>query len=155
MINKKENFLKVSLQSFSAVSLAKAIGTIREYVKTNFGTVIGPLMLPVKRRSFSIRRSPHIYARSRETISMAAHKRVLYIMFDDAEKTINLENYITADILLKVSFSKLSYKRPDRKTALKPRDPGKNQNISVQEKDFFKNINVMTKNTRTSRGNNI
>ena len=153
MINKKENFLKVSLQSFSSVSLAKAVGAIKEVVKTNFGVVIGPLMLPVKRRSFSIRRSPHIYARSRETISMAAHKRVLYIMFDDVEKTINLESHITADISLKVSFSKLSYKRPDKKTALRSREAMKTSGVSGQERDFFKNVNVMTKNTRTSRGN--
>lgn len=156
MLNKKENFLKISLQSFSPASLAKSVASIKEFVKMNFGVVIGPLMLPVKRRSFSIRRSPHIYVRSRETISMSAHKRVLYIMFDNPEKTINLENYITADISLKVSFGKLSYKRPEKKTTRtntkSSSTSGDAADFAGKEKDFFKDVSVLKKNTRT-RGN--
>jgi hypothetical protein len=71
--------------------------------------------LPVKRRTFSIRRSPHIYGGSRENISLSASKRVLYITFDNPEKNINLDTFITADVAVKVDFKELAYKRPDIK----------------------------------------
>lgn len=119
MMNKKKNFLKVSLESFSSLSLNKAIKAIKEHVKSNFGIVVGPVFMPIKTRSFSIRRSPHIYGGSRETISLNSRKRVLYITFDNPEKNINLENFVTPDVCVKVSFKELSYKRPDvkKKTA--------------------------------------
>ncbi len=150
MMNKKKNFLKVSLQSFSASSLNRAIKSIKEYVKSNFGIVIGPILIPVRHRKFSIRRSPHIYGGSRENISLSASKRVLYITFDDPEKNINLDSFITADVSVRVDFKELAYKRPDVKKKKILLSQERQEKVSGQ--NYFPEVKPLKTKSKPSRG---
>ncbi|NPV02620.1 MAG: 30S ribosomal protein S10 [Brevinematales bacterium] len=71
--------IRVRLKSFDARLIDKSAKAIVESVKSKGGRVSGPIPLPTMTKKFTVLRSPHVNANSREQFEQRTHKRLIDI----------------------------------------------------------------------------
>ena len=79
---------RIILNAYNSELLKSAVNIITEKVNTLDNTynttskMVGPIHLPVKKRRYSVLRSPHVDKDSREHFEIRVHKRILDIYYD-------------------------------------------------------------------------
>ncbi|OHD56011.1 MAG: 30S ribosomal protein S10 [Spirochaetes bacterium GWF1_51_8] len=71
--------IRVRLKSFDARLIDKSAKAIVESVKSKGGRVSGPIPLPTLNKKYTVLRSPHVNANSREQFERRTHKRLIDI----------------------------------------------------------------------------
>lgn len=81
--------IKLKLKSFDHKLLDTAIKSIISVVKRTGAMFKGPVPLPVRRSTFTVNKSTHVYKESREQFWTKRHKAVLYITVEPSSTTID------------------------------------------------------------------
>lgn len=71
--------IRVKLKAYDNVILDKSVQEIVETAKKAGAFISGPIPLPTKRKVYTVLRSPHIDARSREQFEIRIHRRLIDI----------------------------------------------------------------------------
>lgn len=77
-----EPIMKLSVK-LSAYDIKVLDSTVRNFVATvvkSGAQVVGPVMLPVKKKVWAVNRSPHVYKASMEHFEMRTHRRLILIV---------------------------------------------------------------------------
>ncbi len=72
--------IRIRLKAFDYRVLDQSTKEIVNTAKRTGARVCGPIPLPMKRRIFTVNRSPHIDKKSREQFEMRTYKRLVDIM---------------------------------------------------------------------------
>ncbi len=67
------------LKAYDANLIDKSAKSIVDSVKSKGGRVSGPIPLPTNIKKYTVLRSPHVNANSREQFEMRTHKRLIDI----------------------------------------------------------------------------
>jgi small subunit ribosomal protein S10 len=71
--------IRIKLESFNSQLLNIACTQILEKVKISNVKIIGPILLPTKKRVYCVLRSPHVNKDAREHFEIRIYKRMLDI----------------------------------------------------------------------------
>ena len=80
--------IRIKLKAYDHKIIDAAAKQIVETAVRSGATVIGPVPLPVKRSTYTVVKSPHVYKKGGETFEMRVHKRLIDIV-DTKPKTID------------------------------------------------------------------
>lgn len=78
--SKKQNRVRIRLQSYDHRLIDTSASRIVEVVKNSNAKLVGPIPLPTRRRIFCVLRSPHVNKDSREHFEIRVHKRLIDII---------------------------------------------------------------------------
>jgi len=79
--------IRIKLKGFDSKVLDSAVEQIVQSAMRTGAKVVGPVLLPTRRRRWTVLKGPHIDARSKETFEMLTHKRLLDIV-EPTAKTV-------------------------------------------------------------------
>jgi len=79
--------IRIKLKGFDSKVVDSAVEQIVQSAMRTGAKVVGPVLLPTRRRRWTVLRSPHVDARSKETFEMRTHKRLLDIV-EPTAKTV-------------------------------------------------------------------
>jgi small subunit ribosomal protein S10 len=80
--------IRIKLKAYDHKIIDAAAKQIVDTAVRTGATVIGPVPLPVKRSTFTVVKSPHVYKKGGEAFEMRVHKRLIDIV-DAKPKTID------------------------------------------------------------------
>lgn len=81
MSEKKEPLkIKLKLYAYDTKVLDSTLRNIIDVVKKSGAVVKGPIMLPTRKKRWTVNRSPFIYKTSQEHFEMRIHQRLLVIL---------------------------------------------------------------------------
>ena len=80
--------IRIKLKAYDHKIIDAAAKQIVETAVRRGATVIGPVPLPVKRSTYTVVKSPHVYKKGGEAFEMRVHKRLIDIV-DTKPKTID------------------------------------------------------------------
>lgn len=80
--------IRIKLRGFDSKVVDTAIQQIVQTAMRTGAKVVGPVLLPTRIKRWTVLRSPHIDARSKEAFEMRIHKRLVDIE-DPTAKTID------------------------------------------------------------------
>jgi small subunit ribosomal protein S10 len=80
--------IRIKLKAYDHKIIDAATKQIVDTAVRTGATVIGPVPLPVKRSTFTVIKSPHVYKKGGEAFEMRIHKRLIDIV-DVKPKTID------------------------------------------------------------------
>ena len=90
MSDKKEPLkIKLKLYAYDTKVLDSTVRNIIDVVKKSGAVIKGPIMLPTRKKRWTVNRSPFIYKTSQEHFEMRIHQRLLVIL-DPNPQTIEL-----------------------------------------------------------------
>lgn len=79
--------IRIKLKGFDSKVVDSAMGQIVQSAVRTGAKIVGPVLLPTRIKRWTVQRSPHVDARSKETFEMKTHKRILDIV-DPTAKTV-------------------------------------------------------------------
>lgn len=80
--------IRIKLKAYDSRVIDAAAKQIVETALRSGASVVGPVPLPVKRSTFTVVKSPHVYKTGGEAFEMRVHKRLIDIV-DAKPKTID------------------------------------------------------------------
>lgn len=80
--------IRIKIKGYDPKVVDNAVKQIIETALRSGAKVIGPIPLPTRIRKFSVNKSPHIYAKTKEHFEMRTHKRLVEIL-EPNSKTID------------------------------------------------------------------
>ena len=80
--------IRIKLKSYDHNLVDKSSEKIVKTVKNTGAIVSGPIPLPTKRKVFTVLRSPHVNAKSKEQFQLKTYKRLMDI-YSSTSKTID------------------------------------------------------------------
>lgn len=90
MVTQQESSkVKVKLAGYDIRVLDTTVKNIVSSVGKTGASIVGPIMLPVKRRVWAVNKSPHVYKGSMEHFEMRTHRRLILIL-DPNTKTVEV-----------------------------------------------------------------
>ncbi|HLD28761.1 MAG TPA: 30S ribosomal protein S10 [bacterium] len=101
---KEKNRIRIRLQSFDFKILDESVKAIVEQVKKTGAVISGPIVLPTKKKIYTVLRSPHADKKSREQFEMAVHRRLIEISSPTPQTMDALYNKITLPAGVDVSI---------------------------------------------------
>ena len=72
--------IRIKLKAYDHKIIDAAAKTIVDTAIRSGSTVIGPVPLPVRRNTFTVVKSPHVYKKGGEAFEMRTHKRLIDIV---------------------------------------------------------------------------
>ena len=84
--------IRIKLKAYDARIIDAAAKQIVETAVRTGATVIGPVPLPVKRSTFTVVKSPHVYKKGGEAFEMRVHKRLIDIVSATPKTIDSLQN---------------------------------------------------------------
>ena len=81
--------IRIRLKAYDHKIIDSAAKTIVDTALRSGSTIIGPVPLPVKRSTFTVVKSPHVYKKGGESFEMRVHKRLIDII-NATPKTIDM-----------------------------------------------------------------
>jgi small subunit ribosomal protein S10 len=104
----------LEVKSFSFLSIENKINLILKFLdQFSFISVKGPITLPLKKKKYTLLRSPHVHKKSQEHFGLFNYKTILIINFP-SEKIMNLVlNFLRKNLFLDFEMrltKKISYK---------------------------------------------
>lgn len=84
--------IRIKLKAYDSRVIDSAAKQIVETALRTGAQVIGPVPLPVKRSTFTVVKSPHVYKTGGETFEMRVHKRLIDIVEPKAKTIDSLQN---------------------------------------------------------------
>lgn len=75
----EQEIIRIKLRSYDHRLLDQCAKQIVDTVKRTGGAVKGPIPLPVRKRRWTVLRSPHKYDQSREHFEIREHRRIIDI----------------------------------------------------------------------------
>ncbi|MEK6543327.1 MAG: 30S ribosomal protein S10 [Elusimicrobiota bacterium] len=73
----QEHRIRIRLRSYDHKMLDESVHKIVETVQRSGGLIVGPMLLPTRRKVYTVLRSPHTDKKSREQFEMRIHKRLI------------------------------------------------------------------------------
>jgi small subunit ribosomal protein S10 len=80
--------IRIKLKSYDHNLLDKSAEKIVKTIKVTGAVVSGPVPLPTHRKVYTVLRSPHVNANSKEQFQLCTYKRLIDI-FNSSSKTID------------------------------------------------------------------
>ncbi len=80
--------IRIRLRCYDHKMLDESVNKIVETVHRTGGVVVGPVLLPTRRRLYTVLRSPHADKKSREQFELKIHKRLIDLK-EPTPKTID------------------------------------------------------------------
>lgn len=80
--------IKIKIKGYDSKVVDNAAKQIIETALRSGARAVGPILLPTRIRRFTVNRSPHIDAKSKEHFEMRTHKRLIEIV-EPNSKTID------------------------------------------------------------------
>ncbi|MEK7287650.1 MAG: 30S ribosomal protein S10 [Elusimicrobiota bacterium] len=80
--------MRIRLRCYDHKMLDESVNKIVETVHRTGGVVVGPVLLPTRRRLYTVLRSPHADKKSREQFELKIHKRLIDLK-EPTPKTID------------------------------------------------------------------
>jgi len=74
-----EQKIQIKLKGFDHRMLDKSVRRIVDTITRTGSKVSGPILLPTKKKKYSVLRSPHVDKRGMDQFEMRIHKRLIYI----------------------------------------------------------------------------
>ena len=84
--------IRIKLKAYDARIIDAAAKQIVETALRSGANVIGPVPLPVKRSTFTVNKSPHVYKKGGEAFEMRTHKRLIDIVGATPRTIESLQN---------------------------------------------------------------
>ena len=84
--------IRIKLKAYDHKIIDAAAKQIVETAVRSGATVIGPVPLPVKRSTFTVVKSPHVYKKGGEAFEMRVHKRLIDIVNATPKTIDSLQN---------------------------------------------------------------
>lgn len=84
--------IRIKLKAYDSRVIDSAAKQIVETALRTGAQVVGPVPLPVKRSTFTVVKSPHVYKTGGETFEMRVHKRLIDIVEPKAKTIDSLQN---------------------------------------------------------------
>ena len=81
--------IRIRLKAYDHKVIDQAAKTIVNTALRSGSQVVGPVPLPVKRNTFTVVKSPHVYKKGGESFEMRVHKRLIDIV-NATPKTIDM-----------------------------------------------------------------
>ncbi|MBI4668431.1 MAG: 30S ribosomal protein S10 [Elusimicrobia bacterium] len=72
-----EQHIRIRLRCYDHKMLDESVEKIVATVRRTGGVIIGPVLLPTKRKLYTVLRSPHADKKSREQFELRIHKRLI------------------------------------------------------------------------------
>ena len=88
MADQKSPKIRIKLKAYDHKIIDAAAKQIVDTAVRTGATIIGPVPLPVKRSTFTVVKSPHVYKKGGEAFEMRVHKRLIDIV-EATPKTID------------------------------------------------------------------
>ncbi len=85
--------IRIKLKGYDPKVVDNAAGQIVDTAQRSGAKVVGPIPLPTMIRRFTVNRSPHIDAKSKEHFEMRTHKRLIEILEHNSQ-TIDLLTHL-------------------------------------------------------------
>jgi len=92
MADSKSPKIRIKLKAYDARVIDTAAKQIVETAVRSGATIIGPVPLPVKRSTFTVVKSPHVYKKGGEAFEMRVHKRLIDITNVTPKTVDSLQN---------------------------------------------------------------
>ncbi|MBI4370068.1 MAG: 30S ribosomal protein S10 [Elusimicrobia bacterium] len=80
--------IRIRLRCYDHKMLDESVEKIVATVRRTGGVILGPVLLPTRRRLYTVLRSPHTDKKSREQFEMRIHKRLIDLK-EPTPKTID------------------------------------------------------------------
>ena len=80
--------IRIKLKGFDSKVVDNAVQQIVQTALRTGAKVVGPVLLPTRIRRWTVLRSPHVDARSKEAFEMRTHKRLIDIV-QPTSKTVD------------------------------------------------------------------
>jgi small subunit ribosomal protein S10 len=80
--------IRIKIKGFDAKVVDGAVAQIVQTTLRTGAKVVGPVLLPSRIRRWTVLRSPHVDARSKESFEMRTHKRLIDIV-EPTAKTVD------------------------------------------------------------------
>lgn len=121
MNNNKYTLIRFNLKSFHPKLLEKNLLKIKKKVKLMNIYSKGIIFLPLRKKRFTVLRSPHVYKKAREQFEIRMHHRCFITVFDfnndyDKKKAKLLINFVKASCAgaqLKITYK--NFHKTDKK----------------------------------------
>ena len=84
--------IRIKLKAYDHKIIDAAAKQIVETAVRSGATVIGPVPLPVKRSTYTVVKSPHVYKKGGEAFEMRVHKRLIDITGATPKTIDSLQN---------------------------------------------------------------
>ena len=84
--------IRIKLKAYDNRVIDAAAKQIVETALRSGATIIGPVPLPVKRSTFTVVKSPHVYKKGGEAYEMRVHKRLIDITNATPKTIDSLQN---------------------------------------------------------------
>ncbi|MFZ2560055.1 MAG: 30S ribosomal protein S10 [Candidatus Nanoperiomorbaceae bacterium] len=84
--------IRIKLKAYDHKIIDAAAKQIVETALRTGATVIGPVPLPVKRTTYTVIKSPHVYKKGGEAFEMRVHKRLIDIENTTSKTIDSLQN---------------------------------------------------------------
>jgi len=84
--------IRIKLKAYDHKIIDAAAKQIVETAVRSGATIIGPVPLPVKRSTFTVVKSPHVYKKGGEAFEMRVHKRLIDIVNATPKTIDSLQN---------------------------------------------------------------
>jgi small subunit ribosomal protein S10 len=85
--------IRIKIKGYDPKVVDNAAGQIIDTALRSGAKVVGPIPLPTRRRLFTVLRSPHVNAKSKEQFEMRIHKRLIEILEPNSQ-TIDLLTHL-------------------------------------------------------------
>lgn len=75
----EEQKIKIKLKGYDHRMLDKSVKEIVDTIIRTGAKISGPILLPTKKKKYTVLKSPHVDKRGMEQFEMRIHKRLIYI----------------------------------------------------------------------------
>ncbi len=98
-----QNKIRIRLKAYDHRLLDRSVGEIINNTRNTGAKIKGPIPMPIKKRIYTVLRSPHIDKKSREQFEMRIHQRIIDIenptpKTTDAIKRLNVPAGVYVEI---------------------------------------------------------
>lgn len=88
MVANQKIIIRVKLKAYNHVLLSNSCNKILDTVARTNAKAIGPILLPIKRKTYCVLRSPHVDKDSREHFEVRSYSRIIDI-YSPSSQTID------------------------------------------------------------------
>lgn len=103
----------LEIKSFNFRSIESKVNLIKDFLaKFDFISVKGPIVLPLKKKKYTLLRSPHVHKKSQEHFGVFNYKTLLVIKFPNEKIMTMVLNFLIKNLLLDLEVrlvKKISY----------------------------------------------
>jgi small subunit ribosomal protein S10 len=82
--------IRLKLRAYDYKILEQACSTLLKAIVSKNSKIIGPVVLPTRRRRYCVLTSPHVNKKAREQFEIRTHKRLIDIKTPTAEDIYNI-----------------------------------------------------------------